>query len=92
MNKTNAVRFSHGVRFIISAHPHEADIEFYGTVGGFQSDAFVVSVDGSPLFGGQIHGGEAVDAIRNSAVMSGIRALYHEVGRHDTAFPRRGDC
>ena len=54
---------------------------------GFQSDLFVVTVNGSALCACQIHGGEAVDAIGNAAPMAAVRALYHEIRRYDAALP-----
>ena len=35
-----------GDNFFISALTHEADVEFYGLSGGFQTDMLVVAVDG----------------------------------------------
>ena len=54
---------------------------------GIDTDLFIVSVNGCPFLSGQIHGGEAIDPIRESAPMTAIRALYHQVGGNDTALP-----
>ena len=76
--------------FFVSALTHQADVEFYGLGGGFQADALVVAMDGGTLFGGQVHGGEAVDVVAQIPVMPGIGALHHQVWGNDAARPGVG--
>ena len=73
-----------------SALAHEADVEFHGFFKGFQTDPLVVSVNGTTLFLGQIHGGEPVDLVGNATPVTGIGTLHHQVGGHDTAGPGLG--
>ena len=65
----------------------QTNIEFHSLAHGLQTNTLVVAVDGGAFLGGKIHGRETVDMVGKLAVMPGIRALHHEVGRHHTATP-----
>ena len=54
---------------------------------GFERNSLVVAVDGGALLGGELHGGEAVNAVGNLAEVAAIRALHHKVGRNHRALP-----
>ena len=78
-----------GILFVL-ALLQQADVEFYGLVDGLQADALVVAVDRAALFLGQRHSGETVDLIGDAAVVAGVGALDHQVGRGD-AIPSDAD-
>ena len=48
---------------------------------------FVVAVDAGAFFLGQIHCREAVDAVADAAIVAGVGALDHEIGRDKAALP-----
>ena len=68
----------------------QTNIEFHSTADGFQSNPFVVAVNGSALLAGQIHSREPVHMIAEFSVMPGIGTLYHQIRCYHTALPGIG--
>lgn len=58
----------------------QSDEEFNRMMESFQANTLVVAVYCGALLAGQIHGGEAVDAVGNATPMAAVRALHHEIG------------
>ena len=54
---------------------HQPQIELHRPLGAVETDPLVVAVDGLALLGGEIHGREAVDVIRQIPVMTAVGAL-----------------
>ena len=73
-----------------SALPHQTDVKLHGTTDGLDADTLVVAMQGAALLGGQIHGGEAVHMVADTAIVAAVGALHHQIGRDKTALP--GAC
>jgi hypothetical protein len=52
---------------------------------------FVTAMDAAAFFRGQVQGGEAVYPVGEDAVMTTVRALNHQIGRDQAAFPGSGN-
>ena len=59
-----------------SALPHQTDVKLHGTTDGLNADTLVVAVQGTALLGGQIHGGEAVHMVADTAIVAAVGALH----------------
>ena len=69
----------------------QSNIELHTLVDGLHTDALIVAVDGAAFLLGQVHGGETVDLVADPAVVTGIAALDHQIGRGDAAIPGSAD-